>query len=44
MNEHGQTFCLQKFLFDFNAQPLTLGQSTFVGLGMIDENLEPCPY
>jgi hypothetical protein len=23
---------------------MMLGQSTFVGFGMMDENLEPCPY
>jgi hypothetical protein len=40
---HGQEFCLQKVLLDFGAQSMMLGQFTFMGLGMMDEDLEPYP-
>ncbi len=40
---HGQEFCLQKVLLDFGAQPMTLGQFTLMGLGMVDEDLDPYP-
>jgi hypothetical protein len=41
---HGQTFCFQKVLLDCGAQLELLDQSSFVGLGMMDDDLEACPY
>jgi hypothetical protein len=31
-------------LLDFNVQPLMLGKTTINGLGLINVNLDPCPY
>jgi len=33
-----------KVLLDSNVQPLMLGKTTVDGLGLIDVNLDPCPY
>jgi hypothetical protein len=31
-------------VLDFNAQPLMLGKIIIDGFGLIDANLDPCPY
>jgi len=33
-----------RVLLDSNVQPLMLGKVTIDGLGLIDVNLDPCPY
>jgi hypothetical protein len=40
----GKHFAFKKVLLDCGAQLELLGQSSFVGLGTMDEDLEPCPY
>jgi hypothetical protein len=41
---NGQTFYLKKMILNFIVQLMMLGQLAFVGLGMMNEDVESCPY
>jgi hypothetical protein len=40
----GQVYRPDQVLLDFGAQPLMLGKTTCIGLGIWRSKLEPCPF